>query len=230
MQNHREGAAIFDAQAIVPRIYVGTVKRMAPDGPLSGIYKDAVRRPVFFSKQGIEGDHQGDTRFHGGPDRAVFHYASEHYALWKQLFPAAAREFRIGSFGENLATTGMTEANVCIGDRYRLGAALLEVAQPRRPCIKVNIRFGDNRIVATIPEHGVSGWFYRVLEEGLVEPGNPISLVERQPGAITIAQLWAICRTYPVDTAGLQLAASNPALADIWARWIRSRAELDEDA
>jgi len=148
-------------------------------GSHSGIAKQPRTDKVWISPIGLEGDEQGDLRVHGGPDKAVHHYAFEHYALWQKELGALPLLQAPGAFGENISTRGLTEAEVCLGDRFILGGALLEVSQGRQPCWKLNDRFGVADMARRVQSTGRSGWYYRVLRPGLAQAGDVLILVER---------------------------------------------------
>lgn len=163
-------------------LFTGPARPLAraghPDVP-SGIAKAARSAPVRLSFSGLEGDEQGDPVYHGGPEKAVHHYAAEHYGMWAARWPDSPVPLVPGAFGENVSTFGMTERNVHIGDVYRLGSALLQVSQGRQPCWKLNRRFGREDAAATMQGSGRTGWYYRVLEEGAVARGDRFELAER---------------------------------------------------
>jgi len=128
---------------------------------------------------GIAGDEQGDLSVHGGPDKAVHHYPRDHYGFWIEALEGHALLGAPGAFGENISTDGLIESEACIGDRYRLGTALVEISQGRQPCWKLGHRFGIASVPATVVKTRRSGWYYRVIEEGAVAAGDPLVLVER---------------------------------------------------
>lgn len=127
---------------------------------------------------GLVGDEQAEP-FHGGPDRALLQFDTRHYSRLAAHFPDAAKRFVPGSFGENLVVVGMSEATMCIGDRVQAGSAVLEVAQPRLPCFKLNYQFREPELSRYVQDHGVGGWFYRVLEPGVIAAGDTICVIER---------------------------------------------------
>ncbi len=114
---------------------------------------------------GLVGDEQAEP-FHGGSDRALLQFDKRHYLRLAEHFPDAANRFVPGSFGENLVVAGVSEATMCIGDRVQAGSAVLEVAQPRLPCFKLNYQFCEPELSRYVQDHGMVGWFYRVLEQG----------------------------------------------------------------
>jgi MOSC domain-containing protein YiiM len=182
----------------------------------TGIFKEPVGGPVAIGRLGLEGDRQVDTRVHGGPDKAVYAYAHEHYGTWAEEL---GRDDLIrGQFGENLTVTGLLEADVHIGDRFRVGSALLEVTQPRVPCFKLGIKMGD----ATFPKRFLkskrAGWYYRVIEEGTVQAGDAIAVEARDPHALSIHALCTLRYENYNDREALHRAAAIPALSKEWRR------------
>ena len=160
-------------------LLTGKAQPYTRPGSHSGIAKQPRTDKVWISPIGLEGDEQGDLRVHGGPDKAVHHYAFEHYALWRDELGALPLLEAPGAFGENISTRGLTEAEVCLGDRFTLGSALLEVSQGRQPCWKLNDRFGVADMARRVQSTGRSGWYYRVLRPGLAQAGDVLTLVER---------------------------------------------------
>ena len=140
------------------------------------------------ASEGMVGDEQAES-FHGGQDRALLQFETKHYSALAAHFPDAAQRFVPGSFGENLVVTGMSEATMCIGDKVHAGSAVLEVAQPRLPCFKLNYQFGEPELSRYVQDHGMGGWFYRVLEGGLITSGDPIAVIERPYPQWTLARV-----------------------------------------
>ena len=128
---------------------------------------------------GIDGDEQADLTVHGGVDKAIHHYPRDHYHWWAGELGDHALLGAPGAFGENISTEGLIESEACIGDRYRLGSALVEISQGRQPCWKLGHRFGIATVPATVVTTRRSGWYYRVIEEGTVATGDGLALVER---------------------------------------------------
>ena len=155
---------------------------------LTGIFKLPITGPVMVRRLNLDGDQQGDLTVHGGVDKAVYCYASEHYPAWQQEL---ARELPHGTFGENLTISGLLEPDLHVGDVLSVGDAVLQVSQPRFPCYKLGIKIGDQRFVQRFQLSGRSGFYCRVLEEGLIEAGQPISLLERDLSQPTIADIVA---------------------------------------
>jgi MOSC domain-containing protein YiiM len=159
----------------VRSVNVGTPRPLltpAKGEVLSGIVKTPVAGPRRIAFHNIEGDRQADLRVHGGERKAVYAYPYEHYARWAEEL--ARTDIAPGQFGENLTTEGLLETTVRIGDRLRVGTALLEVTQPRSPCFKLAARMGLPAFPRLFLKSGRSGWYLRVIEEGNVEAGDPI--------------------------------------------------------
>jgi MOSC domain-containing protein YiiM len=150
----------------------------------TGIFKLPVAGPVMVRRLNIDGDEQGDLTVHGGVDKAVYCYPSEHYPPWQHEL---GRELPYGTFGENLTVTDLLEHDLHLEDVLELGDAVLQVSQPRFPCFKLGIKIGDQRFVQRFQQSGRSGFYCRVLQEGVIEPGQPIKLTERDESQPTIA-------------------------------------------
>jgi MOSC domain-containing protein YiiM len=152
----------------------------------TSIFKSPVsgKRKVFFLH--IEGDEQADLRVHGGINKAVYAYDLSHYQHWKAVLQRERWEH--GLFGENLTTEGMLDASVKIGDVYQAGTAKFQVVQPRFPCTKLNVRFGLPDMMERFMEQKRNGIYFRVVEEGEVQEGDAITLVEPSPYPVTIQQ------------------------------------------
>lgn len=199
------------------------IGRVAPLGPVqSGIDKQPVAGPIMLTMNGFAGDEQGDRLRHGTPGKAVHHYPSEHYALWRAEL-GALPALRPGGFGENLVTQGMTEADVALGDRFRLGGALIEVSQGRQPCFRLNLRFALPDMARRVQATGRSGWYYRVIEQGLVAPGDRLERVARPLPDWPLIRLWRILYVDLLDREALaEMAALGP-LPEGWRKYARAR-------
>ncbi len=205
------------------RLYSGTPRYIGDEGQFSAIWKQPVEGPVRITREGIVGDEQADRRVHGGPEKAVHHYAAENYVRLSKRFPRIAADFVVGSIGENVSTTGVEETSVCIGDIYRLGSALVQVSQPRRPCWKIDARYGVSGITAFINESGHTGWYYRVLEEGIAALGDTFTLEERLPDAVSLDCLWTTWHHHRPDAERLRTIALAPGLTPAWVKKIDDR-------
>jgi MOSC domain-containing protein YiiM len=154
----------------------------------TGIYKKPIDDRVAVRRLNLAGDGQADLSVHGGPDKAVYAYPFENYAYWRAQFPE--REFPFGIFGENLTLEGLTEDVVHIGDELRLGSSLLAVTQPRLPCFKLGIRFGDPSIVPRFLAGNRPGYYLAVLEEGEIGAGDDVEVVRRDEARLKVTELF----------------------------------------
>jgi MOSC domain-containing protein YiiM len=152
----------------------------------TSIYKEPVSGRVRVDRLNIEGDQQSDLTVHGGVNKAVYVYPSEHYDFWRKELPDA--DLPWGAFGENLTTTGLNEDSVRIGDRFAIGSAEFVVTQPRMPCYKLTIRFGRADMIKRFYRSGRSGFYVAVAKEGEIGSGDAIVLLSRADEAITIAE------------------------------------------
>ena len=155
------------------------------DGTVTtGIYKEPVAGRTWLRRLNLDGDGQADLRVHGGEHKAVYAYPFEHYAFWSREL--RRNDLGYGQFGENLTVEGLLEEQVHIGDVYRIGAALLQVSQPRSPCFKLGVRMGDAAFVARFAAANYTGFYLRVLEEGRVQAGDAIAHVEQAKDSISV--------------------------------------------
>lgn len=175
-------------------------------GEDSAIDKRPLRGRVRIGFAGIEGDEQAEPEHHGGRDKALHHYPFDHYPRWRRLLPSADLLAAPGAFGENISTLGLTEEAVCIGDRIRLGTALLEISQGRKPCWKQGDRLHDPMVPALMVEERLSGWYYRVIEPGEASAGDLMSLEDRP------LPDWSVKRVFGLLIAG-DAKQDLPALA-----------------
>jgi len=153
----------------------------------TGIFKEPVEGLVMLRRLNLDGDRQADLRVHGGPAKAVYAYPSEHYPMWQKELPDM--DLQYGMFGENFTTEGLNEDNTNIGDRFRIGGAVVMVTQPREPCFKLAAKFGRADIIKKFLESGRSGFYLAVLEEGLVKAGQTIERIYRDENGVTVADM-----------------------------------------
>jgi MOSC domain-containing protein YiiM len=164
----------------------GHVHRIA-----TGIHKQPVQGSVMVKKLGLVGDEQADLTVHGGLDKAVYAYPFEHYPFWiaqKQAVTKRDEVLSPGSLGENLTIQGLLESDVWIGDRLAIGTAVLEVTEPRSPCFKLGVKMGFSHAVKSMVQSGATGFYLGVVQEGVLQPGDPISL-EPGPREVSIARV-----------------------------------------
>jgi MOSC domain-containing protein YiiM len=182
---------------------------------VTGICKRPMSGPLRLGRSGFEGDGVGDRRHHGGPDKAVCLYSTEHYPYWEEVLgiklPPAA-------FGENISVSGLREEDVCIGDVFLLGTSVVQVSQPRQPCGTLAARYGRSDMAKLVVDSGRTGFYLRVLEEGLVEKGSPFVLKERDPHGITIAAANHIYHHDKKNCDAVRKVLEVPALSESWRR------------
>ena len=174
----------------------------------TGIFKAPTDGRVRVRRLGLEGDEQADLEVHGGPLKAVYAYPSEHYAFWREELPGTPLPW--GAFGENLTVGGLDLAGAVIGERWRIGTALLEVAQPRLPCYKLGIRVADPEFPKRFLASLRTGAYLRIIEEGVLQAGDSVQIVERPTHNVTI-RLLAESVTDPSKLPAILAAPQLPA-------------------
>lgn len=150
----------------------------------TGIFKNPIHQSLYLSFLNFDGDGQADLVHHGGKEKAVCVYPYEHYPFWEA---ALQRKLAYGAFGENLTIRGLVETDVCIGDTFQLGEAIVQVSQPRQPCYKLSVRYGVPEMLLKVQETGFTGFYFRVLKEGLVSPSDKLTRLSCHPKAITVS-------------------------------------------
>lgn len=220
---HRVGYGRAMILSQIDALLVGRPKLFRADGTMSAMKRAAVDRPVMLRTLGFEGDEVGDPTVHGGVDKAVHFYPAEHYPKWIAHF--AAENFthplleQVGAFGENISASGLTEDRLRIGDQFRIGKAVVEVTQGRQPCWKLDHHFGVHGLSGAVIKTGRSGGYFRVIEEGLVEPADHVVQVERAAHDWTIERVFRLligtghkapdARPQLVELAKLECLAEN---------------------
>jgi len=185
----------------------------------SGIFKNRIDLPVYAKRLNLEGDAQSDLKNHGGIDKAVNVYPSEHYSYFIKEY---SLKLTGGAFGENFTTEGLLEDNVYIGDIFQIGEAVFQVSQPRQPCWKLSARWME-KLDRILIQSGKTGWYFRVLEEGTVQWDNPIKLIERK-------SKWSIQKANSIfyhssNKDELNLLADCPYLSESWQNSLRKKAD-----
>lgn len=198
-----------------------------PRGELTAIDKQPVTRAQYLEEGRFRKDQQGDTAHHGGPEKAVHHYAADHYPTWaEELADFSVQNLHEGGFGENLSTLGLTEDDVAIGDIFELGDAVIQVSQPRQPCWKLNDRVNVPDMALRVQNTGRTGWYYRVLQTGWVQPDDPLRRVSRPQPEWTLIRILRILyddRFEPGELAALaELPELSPRLRDLAAKRLSS--------
>ena len=180
----------------------------------TGVWKAAVDGPRMARRLNIDGDGQGDLEGHGGEQRAVLVYQMDSYHYWERVL--GRQDFVYGQFGENFTVDGLADDEVCIGDRYQIGAAVFEVTQPRVTCYRVGLRMNEPDMAALMVSHRRPGFYLRVLTEGLIRAGDEITLLRRGPESMTVAEMDALLYLPGHPRAQLARALRIPALSPGW--------------
>jgi MOSC domain-containing protein YiiM len=190
----------------------------------TGIYKEPVEGRVAVRKLNLDGDRQADLTVHGGEQKAVYCYPSEHYSYWKRELPG--RELPMAVFGENFTTEGLLEDAVHLGDRFAVGSAEFVVTQPRLPCYKLGIRFQDGGMVKRFLASGRTGFYLAVTWEGEVGAGDQIMVTARDPNAVAISEitrLYVANRYAEEDVMAVRRALGVAEFPESWKAYLRER-------
>ncbi len=198
----------------------------------TAFYKTPVHAPVFVESLGIQGDQVADHKHHGGADKAVLAYAADLYPMWlSELKPDdflqpdstdwGLKAFGFGAMGENLCISQQSETTVCIGDIYTLGdpsrgGVTVQVSQPRQPCWKISRRWKHRTLTKRVGQTGRTGWYYRVLQPGMIQTGDPVALAERLYPAWTIARANDVLMGREADRFATSELMAIPELSAAW--------------
>lgn len=188
----------------------------------TGIFKEPVRGPVWLGRVNLAGDGQADLKNHGGPDKAVNVYPVEHYPYWEREL--GVPELPRAAFGENFTTAGWLEGDVCIGDVVQVGEAVAQLSQPRQPCWKLARRWRVKDLALRVQQTGRTGWYLRVLQEGRVEAGTQLRLLERPYPEWTVAAANEVMHHRRQDVEAARALAACPALSASWRTSLARRA------
>jgi len=202
-------------------VNVGLPREVTSHGRVvrTSIWKDPVEGLVHVSSLNLEGDQQSDLSVHGGAEKAVYAYPSEHYEYWRRELPGT--DFAWAAFGENFTTEGLLEPEIRIGDRIRVGSAEFLVTQPRMPCFKLGIRFGRDDMVKRFLRSGRTGFYLAVVREGEVARGNSLEIVGRDGHGVTVADIASLYARDRDNDDLLRRALDVPALPDSWKEYLR---------
>ena len=187
----------------------------------TAIFREPVVGPIWLSKLTLAGDQVANRRFHGGPDKAVNVYPSEHYAQWRDELRLP--EMTNGAFGENFTTEGWLETEICIGDSFAIGSAIVEVSQPRKPCSTLARRWRVKDLPARVINAGKTGWYLRVLQEGEIRAGLPFTLLVRPHPEWTIAAANEVMYFRKKDFEAMRALAACPLLSTAWRDELQER-------
>ena len=208
--------------ARIEQLLVGRAVPFTRPGSHSAIAKQPTAGPVAVGSEGLAGDEQGDRRVHGGVYKALQHYPFEHYHHWRAQLDHSPLLERPGAFGENISTTGLGEADLCLGDVLRCGNALLQVAQTRQPCWKLNDRFGVKDMSLRVQRSGLCGWYYQVLEPGELQVGQALLLEQRAYPRWPLTRVMDVLYRRPLERADLLELAELP-LVPNWRTLVERR-------
>lgn len=154
----------------------------------TGIFKIPTHKPIYLAEKGVKNDYVADKKVHGGTFKACYLFSADHYPYWKKLYPDL--NWNWGMFGENLTINGMNETQIMVGDIYKIGDALVQVTQPREPCFKFGVKFETQNVLKQFIDHGFPGTYVRVLEEGFINNGDTLKLVNRLEQTLSVAELY----------------------------------------
>lgn len=197
-------------------VNIGLPRRITHEGRevSTGIFKQPAAGPVPLRRLNLDGDGQADLRVHGGEHKAVYVYPFEHYVFWTD--ETGRGDLVYGFFGENFTTSGLTEDAVFIGDVFQIGGARVQVSQPRSPCFKLGIRMGDENFPARFTAANRTGFYLRVLQEGVVAAGDDIALIERPRDSISVRDAFRLRHGAGGRRDEYEHAARQPALTPSW--------------
>ncbi|PCM44775.1 MOSC domain-containing protein [Marinobacter sp. ANT_B65] len=197
----------MDHPITLMQLRTGRLRNLGSERVQTGIFKTCITSS-YLSESGLEHDCHGDKRHHGGLEKALHQYASEHYALLRPQLPEpAASHCTPGAFGENLVTHGMSEGSVCVGDVYQFGDALVQISQPRQPCWRLNLRFGIPDMSRRLQNTLRTGWYYRVLQPGLVRREDTLRLKERPQEDWPLSRILSVLYENTMDQQALTTMA-----------------------
>jgi MOSC domain-containing protein YiiM len=192
----------------------------------TAIFKEAVQGRICLRTFNLDGDRQADPSVHGGADKSVYVYPAEHYEYWRSEL--SGEELPWGSFGENFTTTGLLEGAVQIGDRFSIGSAEVVVTQPRLPCYKLGIKFGQADMVKRFSKSRRTGFYLAVRKEGTVAGDDAIELLNRDPHQITIADLTHLFLRDDKDLEMMRRALQSEALPESWRTYFTQKLQEAE--
>jgi len=197
-------------------VNVGLPREVSWQGNLvtTGIFKEPVNAPIMVRTLNLDGDEQADLTVHGGVNKAVYVYPSEHYGYWRVELPGV--DLPWGMFGENFTTEGLLEGAVYIGDRFRIGETEVMVTEPRMPCYKLGIRFGRPDIIKRFLASRRTGFYFAVVREGMVGAGDAAELIGREQQEISVADITRLYAFDKNDVKSLRRAIELEALPDNW--------------
>lgn len=190
-------AKILQVAVSLPKTFLVSGREVS-----TAIFKEKIDGKVPLKTLNLDGDEQADLTVHGGVDKAVYTYSSEHYPYWRAEYPN--KEIDYGIFGENFTTENLLETDVCIGDEFQVGTAIIRVSQPRIPCYKLGIRFGRPDIIKRFLKSGRSGIYFSVVQEGVLEAGDQVIRIKSDPDNITVSEVASLFNQRTFDPARIE--------------------------
>jgi MOSC domain-containing protein YiiM len=205
-------------------LYSGKLSNIGEKRSPTGIYKKSVEQ-VSVDLLGIEGDIQADKRFHGGPEKALHQYALSSYEKIIKRYPLLHKKAEPGMIGENLSAIDMNEHNVCIGDIYKVGSAILQVSSPRIPCWKIDTKFKQPNLHQFISQHRLNGWYYRVVQAGDITLNDKLILQQRPNTDFTVDTMLKVING-EAEAQVIRLAANAIGLDPEWQKRLNKKYHL----
>ncbi|MGG1326751.1 MOSC domain-containing protein [Bacillus tropicus] len=191
----------------------------------TGINKKQVKEPVYLSFVKFNGDGQADLVHHGGVDKAVCVYTGDHYPYWEKELN---QDLVYGAFGENITVSGMREEDVCIGDMFELGQAIVQVTQPRQPCFKLAKKYNIPKLPLYFQETGYTGFYFRVLKEGWVSSVDTLKRLQSDPKGVSVAFANRIMHKEKQNVEGVKRILEVNALSSSWRKSFEKRISGEE--
>jgi MOSC domain-containing protein YiiM len=216
-------ATLISVQVGLPETVPGGEPESSGKAWTSGIFKFPVDGPLWLGSQNLEGDGQADLVHHGGVHKAVCVYSADHFPAWHREL--GGRIFQAGAFGENFTIAGLTERDICIGDIWEIGDAQVQVSQPRQPCWKLARRWHIKELAMRMQQSGRTGWYFRVLREGVVACGGRMRLVERPHVEWTVERANHVMHHDKNNLEEAQRLANVPLLSPTWRKSLHDRVQ-----
>ncbi len=204
------------ASGNIAAVRLGKAEPIGDRGQMTAFRKAPVAGATSVRPLGLDGDHQVNKRFHGGPEKAIYGYPASGYVAWRAEFSDFADRFGPGSMGENLVVTGQDESDIHIGDILRCGTALLQISQIREPCNTFAAIIGTTRVVRAMVKSGRCGWYYRVLEPGIITPGDAHDVIDRPNPDWPVSRFAQFAAGRAGTTEALRELTTLPGLTRDW--------------
>ena len=214
----KSGMKLISVNVGVPRVVMSN-----GDAVSTGIFKEPVASRVMLRTLNLDGDRQADLSVHGGPSKAVYVYPSEHYDYWKHELPEMKLPW--GTFGENFTSAGLFESELNIGDKLRVGSAVVMVTEPRMPCYKLGIKFGRSDIVKRFLASERTGFYFAVLQEGEVGVDDSFELIEKSERSVRVIDITRLYTREKHNVGLLRRAIEVEALPESWKTYFQHRLE-----